>query len=102
MKLTQFQTDKRLWIGLSLILFVVSFWIPWLPPSFLGPDSSLTSPVRLLRTCLEYNRYLQTLTPLFDEQGINWRDYLSFTYFLWPSTVFSILFVWLLHCTVVI
>ena len=100
MKLTRFQANKRLWIGSSLILFVVSFWIPWVPP-FFEHESSPVSPVRLLRSMLDYNRYIQHLTLLFDERECDWRDYLRSTFFLCPSIVFSILFGWLLQRTVV-
>src|SRR5207249_1641318 len=84
----------------SLILFVVSFWIPWVPPLF-EYDSSPVSPVLLLREMLDHNRYIQHLTPQFDERECNWRDYLRSSFLLCPSVVFSVLFGWLLQCTVV-
>src|SRR5436305_1029751 len=100
MTLTRFKADKRLWIGSALILFAVSFWIPWVPSSF--DEFSLVSPVRLLRRMLDSNRYLQTLTQPMDERECNWRDYLRCTFFFCPSVVFSIVFGWLLQSTVVI
>ena len=99
MTLTRFKADKRLWIGSALILFAVSFWIPWVPSFF--HDSSLVSPVRLFRRMLDYNRYLQTLTHLMDERECNWRDYLRSTFFFCPPLGFSVVFGWLLQCTVV-
>ena len=100
MTLTRFQADKRLWIWSSLILFVVSLWIPWVPPVTEG--SSLVSPVRLVRIMLDMNRSLHSERRRIDANEPDWLGiYLKSTFFLCPSVLFSVLFGWLLQCTIV-
>src|SRR5579862_535539 len=98
MRLTRFQADKRLWIGLSLILFVISCWLPLVPPNF---EYDFVSPARLLRGMLDYNQYIQHLTSVFDERECNWKDYLRSTFFFFPPVVLSLLFGWVFQCIVV-
>jgi hypothetical protein len=100
MKLTRFPPDKWFWISASLTLFVLTFCIPWVP-AFFPYDSPLISPVRLLRQMLDYNQSLQTKTHRFDERDLDGWDYLRSTYFLFSPAVFSVLFGWVLQCSVV-
>jgi len=100
MALHQFQCDKRLWVAASLVLFVVSLWIPWVMNPVSG--TSMVSPVGLARSMSDASRRLRSEMPRFDANERDFvGDYLRSTFFFGPPVLFSVLLGWVIQSGVV-
>ena len=98
--MTQFDTDMRLWKRASLVLFVASFWIPWVPPPL--DFYPVMSPVRLASILWDMGR---------DSRNNCCGPYtvggwvllgLRQTYFLFPAVLGSVSVGWALQGAIVV
>jgi hypothetical protein len=96
MRIVRFQTDMRWWIWFSLILFIVSLWIPWVP--ILHPGDSLLSPRRLLSILLSLHREKPGPDIPIDFVGY----YLRFALVICACAIVAIIIGWVLQSAVVI
>src|SRR5438094_3673360 len=92
----RFQTDKRWLIWFSVIFFIISLWIPWVP--IFHPGDSLLSPVRFFSITLS----LQRSTPQPDLPIDYVRLYLLFALVICVCALVAIVLGWVLQSAIVI